>query len=92
MSCYTAAEECTGNYTLDFGTIDYPLGNSTYGNNESCEWNVQLPNFGNRIFVNVTELEIESCPNCRCDALEVSIYMIVYCIILWLSDSRNTVI
>ena len=78
MSCYTAAEECGGNYTQDFGVIDYPLGNSTYGNNERCVWNVQLTDSDERISVNVTELEIELSSSCSFDALEVSIYTIVY--------------
>ena len=53
MLCYTAAEDCGGNYTQNSGTIDYPLVNSSYGY-EYCVWRVQLPDSSSRIAVNVT--------------------------------------
>ena len=74
MLCYTAAEDCGGNYTEESGTIDYPPGDSNYGKDEHCVWNVQLPDSDDRIVVNVTEFQIEDDSTCAYDYLEVSIY------------------
>lgn len=77
MLCYTAAEECGGNYIQNSGTIDYPLGNSSYGNNEYCVWSIQLLNSTKRMIVNVTHLDLGFYCN---DYLEASIYIPVFLI------------
>lgn len=73
MQCCVDPYICGGTYYQDNGAIDFPLGNVPYRNNERCEWNVRLPDSGERISVNVTDMWIENHSTCGYDSLEVSI-------------------
>ena len=73
MLCYIAEENCGGRYDVESGTIDYPLGNSTYENDRYCVWNVQLPESSKRIALNVTDFDIADHLSCSYNYLKVSI-------------------
>ena len=74
MLYYAAEKNCGERYTNGSGTIEYPIGNSSYRNNEYCVWHVQLPDSEDRIVVNVTEIDLGNDFFCDYDYLTVSIY------------------
>lgn len=61
---------CPGTYNEAENKIDSPNFPRNYGNNNDCEWNIQVP-VGKRIQLRFTTFDLESESNCGYDWLNV---------------------